>query len=32
VGGLTWREGEHQVTLIVISRLRNLARRLIVPL
>ena len=31
VGGLTWREGEHQVTLIVISRLRNLARRLIVP-
>jgi hypothetical protein len=31
VGGITWREGEHQVTLIVISRLRNLARRLIVP-
>jgi hypothetical protein len=32
VGGISWREGEHQVTLIVISRLRNLARRLIVPL
>ena len=31
VGGISWREGEHQVTLIVISRLRNLARRLIVP-
>jgi hypothetical protein len=31
VGGLSWREGEHQVTLIVISRLRNLARRLTVP-
>ena len=31
VGGITWREGEHQVTLIVISRLRNLARRLAVP-
>ncbi len=28
VGGISWREGEHQVTLIVISRLRNLARRL----
>jgi hypothetical protein len=32
VGGLSWREGEHSVALIVISRLRNLARRLIVPL
>jgi hypothetical protein len=32
VGGISWREGEHQVTLIVISRLRNLARRLAVPL
>jgi hypothetical protein len=32
VGGLTWREGEHTVTLIVISRVRNLARRLNVPL
>jgi hypothetical protein len=31
VGGISWREEEHRVTLIVISRLRNLARRLIVP-
>ena len=31
VGGISWREGEQQVTLIVISRLRNLARRLNVP-
>ena len=31
VGGISWREGEHQVTLIVISRLRSLARRLVVP-
>jgi hypothetical protein len=31
VGGVSWREGEHEVTLILISRLRNLARRLIVP-
>ena len=31
IGGISWREGEHQVTLIVISRLRNLARRLVVP-
>jgi hypothetical protein len=31
VGGISWREGEHSVTLIVISRLRNLARRLVVP-
>ena len=31
VSGISWREGEHEVTLIVISRLRNLARRLIVP-
>lgn len=31
VGGISWREGEHEVTLIVISRLRNLARRLVVP-
>src|SRR5207245_11076085 len=30
VGGISWREGEHQVTLVVISRLRQLARRLIV--
>ena len=32
IGGISWREDEHQVTLIVISRLRNLARRLAVPL
>jgi hypothetical protein len=31
VGGISWREGEHNATLIVISRLRNLARRLAVP-
>ena len=31
VGGISWREGEHEVTLILISRLRNLARRLAVP-
>ena len=31
IGGISWREGEHQVTLIIISRLRNLARRLVVP-
>src|SRR4051812_19049064 len=31
VGGISWREGEDHVTLIVISRLRTLARRLIVP-
>jgi hypothetical protein len=32
VGGISWREGEHNVSLVVISRLRNLARRLAVPL
>jgi hypothetical protein len=32
VGGISWREDEHSVSLIVISRLRNLARRLAVPL
>jgi hypothetical protein len=32
VGGISWREGEHAALLIVISRLRNLARRLMVPL
>jgi hypothetical protein len=32
VGGISWREGEHHVSLIVISRLRNLARKLAVPL
>ena len=31
VGGISWRESKQQVTLIVISRLRNLARRLAVP-
>jgi hypothetical protein len=31
VGGVSWREGKTQATLIVISRLRNLARRLVVP-
>ena len=31
VGGVSWREGEHKVTLNIISRLRNLARRLSVP-
>ena len=32
VGGISWREGEHDVSLLLISRLRNLARRLAVPL
>ncbi len=31
VGGISWREGEHTVALVVISRLKNLARRLAVP-
>jgi len=31
VGGISWREGERQVTLVIVSKLRNLARRLIVP-
>ena len=31
VGGGSWREGEHSVTLVIISRPRNLARRLSVP-
>ncbi len=31
IGGISWREGEHDVLLIITSRLRNLARRLIVP-
>ena len=31
IGGISWREGEHDVTLVITSRLRNLARRLIVP-
>jgi hypothetical protein len=32
VGGISWRESEHAVSLVLISRLRNLARRLAVPL
>src|SRR5262245_65996206 len=32
IGGITWREEQEHATLIVISRLRNLARRLVVPL
>ena len=32
VGGISWREGEHAVSLVVISRARSLARRLAVPL
>jgi hypothetical protein len=32
VGGISWREGDRQVTLIIISRLRSLARRLAVPI
>lgn len=32
VGGISWREGDGRATLIVISRLRSLARRLAVPL
>jgi len=31
VGGISWREGEHSVSLVIISRLRKLARRLAVP-
>ena len=31
IGGISWREGEHQVALLITSRLRNLARRLAVP-
>ena len=31
IGGISWREGEHDVALIITSRLRNLARRLMVP-
>jgi hypothetical protein len=31
VGGISWRETEDQVTLVIISRLKNLARRLVVP-
>ena len=31
IGGLSWRETEHDATLVVISRLRTLARLLRVP-
>jgi hypothetical protein len=31
IGGISWREGPHAVSLVVISRSRNLARRLAVP-
>ncbi len=31
VGGISWREGDHAVSLIVISRVKKLARRLSVP-
>jgi hypothetical protein len=31
IGGVSWREEENGVTLILISRFRNLARRLLVP-
>ena len=30
IGGMTWREGE-EITLVLIYRMRNLARRLVVP-
>ncbi len=32
VGGISWREGEQAVSLVIISRLKNLARRLAVPM
>jgi hypothetical protein len=31
IGGISWREGPHAVSLVLISRSRNLARRLAVP-
>jgi hypothetical protein len=31
VGGIKWREGEQSVTLVITSRLRTLAHKLIVP-
>lgn len=31
IGGLSWREGERQVTLVMIYRMRQFARRLVVP-
>jgi hypothetical protein len=30
IGAVAWREGE-EIALVIVSRLRNLARRLIVP-
>jgi hypothetical protein len=30
IGGITWREGE-ELTLVLISRMRHLARKLVVP-
>jgi hypothetical protein len=30
IGAVTWREGE-EIALVIVSRLRNLARRLVVP-
>ena len=32
VGGIRWQENDHSASLVVISRLRSLARRLAVPL
>lgn len=32
VGGISWREGEHSVALVVISRVKSLARVLPVPI
>jgi hypothetical protein len=32
IGGLTWRDGERSVSLVVSSRVKNLARTLAVPL
>ena len=31
VAGISWREGEHTAMLVIITRLRNLAQRLVVP-
>jgi hypothetical protein len=31
VGGISWKEGEHEARLVIISRLRDLARPLTVP-
>ena len=31
IGGLSWREERQQITLVIIYRLRNLVRRLVVP-